>query len=160
MSNWGQNNESETVFSQNAILNTIDNFTYSPNEDKTFASYFRRVEDVYKIDCEKYADSKKFAYCSKKMGTTEHSKKWGPPNIAKTSDLTFPEAVKLLAELFSPKTSLFHKKWKCLNLTQKSSEDYSTFASIVNKHCDDFKLAELSTIRNLEITQLSGNLIR
>ena len=38
MSNRGQNNESETVFSQNAIWNTIDNFTYSPDEDKTFAS--------------------------------------------------------------------------------------------------------------------------
>lgn len=62
----------------------------------------------------------------------------------KTSELTFIEAVELLMELFSSKTSLFHKRWKCLNLTRKEWEDYTTFASIVNKHCDDFRLAELS----------------
>ena len=32
-----------------------------------------------------------------------------------------------------------------MNLTRKDSEDYSTFMSIVNKHCNDFKLSELST---------------
>ena len=47
-------------------------------------------------------------------------------------------------ELFSPKTSLFHKRWQCLNLTRKEGEGYTTFASVVNKHCDDFRLAELS----------------
>ena len=40
--------------------------------------------------------------------------------------------------------SLFHKIWKCVNLTREDSEDYTTFTSIVNKHCDDFKLSELS----------------
>ena len=47
-------------------------------------------------------------------------------------------------ELFSPKTSLFHKRWRCLNLTRKEGENYTTFASVVNKHCDDFRLAKLS----------------
>ena len=31
-----------------------------------------------------------------------------------------------------------------MNLTKKDSEDYTTFASVVNKHCDNFKLSELS----------------
>ena len=31
-----------------------------------------------------------------------------------------------------------------MNLIRKNDEDYTTFASIVNKNCDDFKLAELS----------------
>ena len=31
-----------------------------------------------------------------------------------------------------------------MNLTRKDSEDYSTYASVVNKHCDDFKKLELS----------------
>ena len=34
---------------------------------------------------------------------------------------------------------------EAFELNQRSSENYSTFASTVNKHCDDFKLAELST---------------
>ena len=47
-------------------------------------------------------------------------------------------------ELFSPKTSFFIKDGDVLNLTRKEGKDYTTFASEVNKHCDDFKLAELS----------------
>ena len=46
-------------------------------------------------------------------------------------------------ELYCPKTSLFHKR-KCINLTHKESQDYTTFASILNKHCDDFKLSSLT----------------
>ena len=33
-------------------------------------------------------------------------------------------------ELFSPKTSLFYKRWKCLNLTRKEGEDFTIFASV------------------------------
>ena len=60
------------------------------------------------------------------------------------SELEFSEAVKLLSELFSPNITLFHKRWKCFNLSKRDDEDYLRFASIVNKHCDDFRLAELS----------------
>ena len=51
--------------------------------------------------------------------------------------------MELLIELCSPKTSIFHKR--CLNLIGKEGENYITFASVVNKYCDDFNLAELST---------------
>ena len=63
----------------------------------------------------------------------------------KTCELGFLETGKLLSELFSSKTSLFHKRWKCLNLTKRDSDDYLGFASVVNKNCDDFKSGELST---------------
>ena len=62
----------------------------------------------------------------------------------RTCELGFLETVKLLSELFSSKTSLFHKGWKCLNLTKRDSDDYIGFASVINKNCDDFKQGELS----------------
>ena len=62
----------------------------------------------------------------------------------KTCGLGFLETVKLLSELSSSKTSLFHKSWKYLNLTKRDCDDYLGFASVVNKTCDDFKLGELS----------------
>ena len=61
----------------------------------------------------------------------------------KTSDLMFTETVKVLTELLSPKISLFHKRWERLNLTKKDDEDYLTFSSVVNKHWDEFKPADL-----------------
>ena len=62
----------------------------------------------------------------------------------KTCELGFLETVKLLSELFSSKKSLFHKRWKCLDLTKRDSDDYLGFASVINKNCEDFKLGELS----------------
>ena len=47
-------------------------------------------------------------------------------------------------ELFCLKTCLFHKRWKCLNRTRKEGVYFTTFASVVNKHCNDFRLADLS----------------
>ena len=59
-------------------------------------------------------------------------------------DLEFSKTVKLSSELFGPNTSLFHKRWKCLNIFKDDQQDYLTFAGTVNKHCNDFKLADLT----------------
>ena len=67
-----------------------------------------------------------------------------PKKNKQTCELGLLETVKLLSELFSSKTSLFFKRWKCLNLTKRDNDDYLGFASVVNKNCDDFKLGELS----------------
>ena len=82
----------------------------------------------------------------RKLGTVEHKKfvDYILPKNKQTCELGFLETVKLLSELFSSKTSLFHKRWKCLNLTKRDSDDYLGFASDVNKNWDDFKLGELS----------------
>ena len=79
----------------------------------------------------------------RKLGTVEH--KFVDYILPKRAcKLGFLETVKLLSELFSSKTSLIHKRWKCLKLTKRDSDDYLGFASVVNKNCDDFKLGELS----------------
>ena len=75
-----------------------------------------------------------------KLGTVEHNKFVDYILPKKTCKLGFLETVKLLSELFSCKTSQFHKRWKCLNLTKRDSDDYLGFASVVNNNCDDFKL--------------------
>ena len=53
-------------------------------------------------------------------------------------DLKFSETVKLLSELFN-------KRCKCLNIFKDDQQDYLTFAATVNKLCNDFKLADLTT---------------
>ena len=132
------------MFSQNTIWGAIDNFTYSQDEDITFASYFRRFEDFYATDCANWVDSYKVRLLLRKLSTTEHTKFENYVLAHKTSRLTFTEGLTLFTELFSPNTSLFHKKWKCMNLTRKDNEDYTLFALVVNKHFDDFKQSKLS----------------
>ena len=122
------------------IGSAINNFTYAPENEITFASYFRRHEDLYNTDCTNWANFKKVRLLLRKLGAVEHTRFVNYILVKKTSDLTFTETVQLLTELFSPKTSLSHNKWKFMNLTRKYDKDYITFAS---KHCNDFKLSEL-----------------
>ena len=93
--------------------------------------------------------------CKKSPATSTKARNWGTQQVhrlflnkkkkkKKTWELGFLETIKLLWELFNSKTSLFHKRWKCLNLTKRDSDDCLGFASVFNKNCDDFKLGELS----------------
>lgn len=49
VTNKGQNSRNEATFLQNAIWSSIKDFSYAPDEDKTFAAYFRRYEDSYEF---------------------------------------------------------------------------------------------------------------
>ena len=129
----------EFSFPQNTIRSVIENFLYTPEKDVTFTSYFRRYEGLYTTDCANWNNSKKVRLLLRKLGTTELTKFINYTLPRKANELTFAETVELLMELFSPKTCLFHKRWRW-----KKEEDYTTFESEVNKHCDDFRLAELS----------------
>ena len=80
----------------------------------------------------------------RKLGTTEHNRFVDFILPKKTTDLDFSETIKLLSELFGPNTTLFHKRWKCLNTVKDNQQDFLTFAASANKLCNDFKLAELT----------------
>ena len=100
--------ENEFSFSQNTIWRAIENFSHSPEEDVTFALCFKRCEDLYTTDCANWSNSGKVRRLLRKLGTIEYTKFINYILSRKASELTFSEAVKLLMELFSPKTSLFH----------------------------------------------------
>ena len=51
--------ESNVAFPQSAVLNTINIFIYCPESNQIFATYFRRYEDLYNIDCSNWSDQKK-----------------------------------------------------------------------------------------------------
>ena len=102
-------------------------------------------EDVFNVDCKGWSNVKMVRLLLRKLGTAEHSRfvDFILP-AKKTMDQEFSETVKLSSELFGPNTSLFHKRWKFLNIFKDDQQDYLTFATTVNKHCNDFKLADLT----------------
>ena len=143
IANKNSNKLNQNVFSQTAIWSALETFHYVPEDDLTFEAYFRRFGDVFRIDCKSWIKQMKVRLLLQKLGAAEH--KFVDYIIPKQmSDLSFDEAVKSLMELYCPKTSFFHKRWKCINLTCKEGQDYTTFASVVNRHCDNFGLSSLS----------------
>ena len=57
-----QPTDSTTIFTQNAVWNALETFSYAPDEDKTFEAYYRRYEDIYITDCADWTDAKKSGY--------------------------------------------------------------------------------------------------
>ena len=144
IANKNSNELNQNVFSQTAIWSALETFHYIPEEDLTFEPYFRRFGDVFKIDCKSWSEQMKVHLLLQKLGAAEYNKFVDYIIPKQMSELSFDEAVKSLMELYCPKTSLFHKRWKCINLTRKEGQDYTTFASVINRHCDDFGLSSLS----------------
>ena len=84
---------------------------------------------------------KKVRLLLRKLGTIEHNRFVDFILPKKTTDLDFSETINLL---FGPNSTLFHKRWKCLNTVKDNQLDFLTFAALVNKLCNDFKQAELT----------------
>ena len=47
-------------------------------------------------------------------------------------------------KIYGELSSLFNTHWQCLNLTKKDCEDYTTYASAVNRYCERFCLNEIT----------------
>ena len=69
-----QPTDSTTIFTQDAVWNALETFSYAPDENKTFEAYYRRYEDSYITDCADWTDAKKVQLLLRKLGTVEHSK--------------------------------------------------------------------------------------
>ena len=80
-----------------------------------FEAFYRRYEDIFNVDCEKWPSKKKVRLLLRKLGTTEYNRFVDFILSKKTTDLDFSETIKLLSKLFGPNTTLFHKRWKSLN---------------------------------------------
>ena len=54
-----QPTDSTTIFTQKAVWNALETFSYAPDENKTLETYYRRYEDIYITDCADWTDAKK-----------------------------------------------------------------------------------------------------
>ena len=61
--NGSKNSEKDTIFFQSTIYNSMETFEYVPENDKTFEAFYRRYEDIFKVDCEQCPSEKKYVYC-------------------------------------------------------------------------------------------------
>ena len=90
------------------MYSTRETFEYVPENDKTFAAFYRRYEVVFNMDCKEWSNEKRYVYYSGnwvQLNTVGSLILSSPPK--KSMDLEFSEKVKLLSELFGPNISLF-----------------------------------------------------
>lgn len=91
----------------------------------------------------KLDDAAKVRLLLRKLSTLVHSKYINYILPKHPRDYQFEETVKKLTELFGLRKSQFHIRFNCFQISKDEQTDFITYAGIVNKQCENFKLADL-----------------
>ena len=110
----------------------------------TFEAYFRRYESIFEKDCERWLDEKKLRHLQGKFEAAEQEKYVNFFLPKQHGEVTFRETIEILTKIFGEHSSLLNTCWQCLKLTKKDCEDYTTFASTVNRYYERFQLNEIT----------------
>ncbi|CAH8430770.1 unnamed protein product [Dicrocoelium dendriticum] len=130
--------------SVDAITNSITEFSYDPNAGLTFESWFKRYEDVFRVELGDHDDDWKVRLLLRKLGTAEHSRYVNFILPKNARDCTFEETVKCLGQIFGEQSSIFNTRYQCLKIAKADADDYVTYAGIVNRECEKFDIKSIT----------------
>ena len=130
--------------SVDGITNSISEFTYDPDANITFDTWFRRYEDLFRVDFADKDDAWKVRLLLRKLGPTELDKYCNLILPQNPRDRTFDATIQSLSQLFGDHRSLFNTRYRCLKLVMNESDNFLTHIGIVNRECERFKLKSLT----------------
>ena len=130
--------------SVDGITNSISEFTYDPDANITFDTWFRRYEDLFRVDFADKDDAWKVRLLLRKLGPSELDKYCNLILPQNPRDRTFDATIQSLSQLFGDHRSLFNTRYRCLKLVMNESDDFLTHIGIVNRECERFKLKSLT----------------
>ena len=130
--------------STEALENVISEFYFDSDSGSNFYIWFRKYEYMFAKDFQNFDDHKKIRLSLHKLGTAEHERfiNYILPKLP--LQIKFKEAVTTLKECFGKQASLFSICYACLNIHKKPTDDYITYAGIVNKECESFQLGKMT----------------
>lgn len=126
------------------LASNIREFHYDSENDLVFDQWYRKYEDLFLKDGSKLDDATKVRLLLRSLSVTVHDKYVNFVLPKHPRDFTFAITVKKLTELFSVRVSLFSKRYQCFQLSKSSTDDYVTYAGIINKHCKNFELNNIT----------------
>uniref|UniRef100_A0A5S6Q7H8 CCHC-type domain-containing protein n=1 Tax=Trichuris muris TaxID=70415 RepID=A0A5S6Q7H8_TRIMR len=130
--------------SLDALAAAVTEFAYDPDSGVTFEAWFKRFEGIFTVDCAALEDKAKVRFLLRKLSTSVHDKYCNFILPKKPDDFSFEATVTSLKELLSLQTSLFSTRYKCQKLVKRESDDFVTYAGIVNRACEDFQFGTLT----------------
>ncbi|XP_055623545.1 uncharacterized protein K02A2.6-like [Toxorhynchites rutilus septentrionalis] len=127
-----------------SLASNVKEFRYDVESNITFSSWFSRYEDLFSQDASRLDDPAKVRLLMRKLGIAEHER-YSSFILPKTSqEFSFAGTVAKLRGLFGAAESIFSKRYRCLQVSKKSTEDFVTYACRINKNCVEFELGALT----------------
>ncbi|BHF72892.1 hypothetical protein SprV_0401596300 [Sparganum proliferum] len=126
------------------IAGSITEFLYDPQAHITFDSWYKRYEDLFSVDLAAQDDAWKVRLLLRKLGPAEHERYANFILPKNPREVTFKDTVQTLSQIFGEQSSLFNTRFQCLQLCRRDSDDFITYAGIVNRECGRFQLGSLT----------------
>lgn len=131
-------------FRMETLGNGISEFEYNEDEGSTFESWFNRYETLFSEDAKNISDEAKVRLLLRKLNTRCHQQYIDIILPKQAKEIKFEETVKILKGMFGRNISLFNLRYHCLKLVKSPAQDFTSYAAIVNKCCEDFKIKEMT----------------
>lgn len=134
----------DSEYRMETLGQAIVEFEYDADNGITFDAWYLRYETLFTEDAASLTDAAKTRLLLRKLSTRCHSLYINSILPLTPKDNTFANTVLQLKNIFGRQESLFSLRYKCLQVAKSDIEDFNAYAASVNKHCEDFKLAELT----------------
>ena len=130
-----------------ALATNISEFSFDPDKGITFEKWFSRYTDLFESDVGSLDDATKVRLLMRKLDTSSHTRyaNYILPKLPK--DINFTDTIATLGKIFGEQTSIFNKRYQCLQLIKSDAEDIITYGGKVNRACEDFDF------KNMKIDQ-------
>ena len=128
------------------VAMNMTEFTFNPENGGTFRKWFRRYEDLFKSDAKDLEDVAKVRLLLRKLDAQAHNKytNYILPKLPK--ELSFKKTVDTLTKIFGTQSSLFSRRYRCLQLVKTEADDIISYAAQVNRACEDSEFHNISPL--------------
>ncbi|XP_055603987.1 uncharacterized protein K02A2.6-like [Uranotaenia lowii] len=127
-----------------SLSTNISEFRFDPENGTTFEKWFARYSDLFESDARSLDDAAKVRLLLRKLDTCSHSRyvNYILPQLPK--DIPFADTIKTLQKIFGRQTSVFNKRYQCLQLVKSEADDIISYGGQVNRACEEFEFQNLS----------------
>nr|VZI15298.1 unnamed protein product [Spirometra erinaceieuropaei] len=115
------------------IAGSIIEFLYDPQAHITFDSWYNRYEHMFSVDLAAEDDAWKVRLLLRKLGPVEQESYANFILHKNPREFTFKDTVQTLSQIFGEQSSLFNSRFQCLQLCKRDSDDFITYAGIINR---------------------------
>ncbi|VDD77961.1 unnamed protein product [Mesocestoides corti] len=139
-----------STLSIDSLTFSISEFSYDPEDGIKFESWYRRYEDLFRVDLASQDDVWKVKLLTCKLSPAE-LKRYTYAILPKSSvNFNFVETVQNLKRMFGERASLFSARYRCLKLAIGEFDDILYHLAVVSRECkkSHFKLMTDDQLKN------------
>lgn len=128
-----------------SLASGIQEFDFDPDGAIFFNDWYAGYEDVFKEYGRRLDEAAKVRLLLRKLSISVHEKYVNSILPKHPRDFKLDETVSKLKKLFGRQKSIFHARYQCLLYFKNEADDFTSYAAMVNKHCEAFQLSKLSS---------------